>query len=185
MNKTLDQQFEMQDAQGRKADCRVRIFLPLPGGEMTNAVLLLGWSPSVPDFATGPWLEAIISGFREGLAGVQGEQDFLLIEHYAARHYCLGNMLVHFEEEIGLVLFKELTPSCNSEAANLRTGNRVPQTADNAPTLRQRQSVYWLPLCNGAVEDVVGESLDTALPERVGTVGYDPIYSVKERLVAA
>ena len=180
MNKTLDQQFELEDAQGRKADCRVRIFMPLPEGEMKSIVLLISWSPTVPDFATGPWLEAIISGFREGLAEVQKEQDFLLIEHYAARHYCLGNVLLNFEEEIGLVLFKELTPSCNSEAANLRTGNRVPK---GGPVVRKRRSVYWLPLCNGAVEDVVGEPLDTALPERVGTGGYDPIYSVKERLV--
>ena len=180
MNKTLDQQFELEDAQGRKADCRVRIFMPLPEGEMKSIVLLISWSPAVPDFATGPWLEAIITGFREGLADVQNEQDFLLIEHYAPRHYALGNVLVHFEEEIGLVLFKELTPSCNSEVANLRTGNQVPK---GGPTVRKRRSVYWLPLCNSAVEDVVGESLDTPLPKRVGTNGYDPIYSVKERLV--
>lgn len=175
MNKTLDQCFDLEDGKGRKADCRVRCFVPIPGEAMKEAVLLLTWLPAAPDFATGPWLEAIISGFREGLGDVRNELDFLLIEHYAPRHYQMGKTRMHFEEEIGLVLFKDLQPNCNSAAANLRAGKRKARIADNASAVRERRSVYWLPMCREAVEDVVGESLDAPIPEA--------LYSVKERRV--
>ena len=177
MNKTLDQFFDMEDEKGRKADCRVRCFIPILGEAMKEAVLLLTWLPAAPDFATGPWLEAIISGFREGLADVLAKLDFLLIEHYAASRYVQGGVELDFEEEIGLVLFKDLQPNCNSAAANLRAGKRKARIADNASAVRERRSVYWLPMCREAVEDVIGESLDAPIPEA--------IYSVKERQVAA
>ena len=177
MNKTLDQCFDLEDDKGRKADCRVRCFVPIPGEAMKEAVLLLTWLPAAPDFVTGPWLETIISGFREGLADVRTELDFLLIEHYAPSRYVQGGVELDFEEELGLVLFKDLTPSCNSAAANLRAGKRKACAADNASAVRERRSVYWLPMCPRAVEDVIGESLDAPIPEA--------LYSVKERPVAA
>ncbi len=177
MDKTLDQHFELEDGKGRKADCRVRCFLPQRSEAMNDAVLLLTWLPAAPDFATGPWLETIISGFRGGLDDVQSELDFLLIEHYAASHYRQNGMELEFEEEIGLVRFKNLTPSCNSAAANLRAGKRKARIADNASAVRERRSVYWLPMCREAVEDVIGESLDAPVSE--------PLYSVKEREVIA
>lgn len=177
MNKTLDQHFALEDGKGRTADCRVRCFVPIPGETMAEAVLLLTWLPTAPDFVTGPWLETIISGFREGLAGVREERDFLLIEHYGASRYQQNGLELDFEEELGLVLFKDLTPSCNSAAANLRAGKRKARIADNASAVRDRRSVYWLPLCREAVEDVVGESLDALAPE--------PLYSVKETEVIA
>lgn len=177
MNKTLDQCFALEDGKGRTADCRVRCFVPTQGEAMKEAVLLLTWLPSSPDFVTGPWLETIISGFREGLADVRAELDFLLIEHYAPSRYVQGGVELDFEEELGLVLFKDLTPSCNSAAANLRAGKRKNRTSDNATAVRDRRSVYWLPMCREAVEDVVGESLDASTPE--------PLYSVKAREVVA
>ena len=173
MKKTLDQCFALEDGKGRTADCRVRCFVPTKGEAMKEAVLLLTWLPSVPDFVTGPWLEVIISGFREGLADVRTELDFLLIEHYAPSRYVPGGVEIEFEEEIGLVLFKDLKPSCNSAAANLRAGKRKNRTSENATAVRDRRSVYWLPMCREAVEDVVGESLE-ALPPQA-------LYSVKER----
>ena len=184
MKKSLDQRFELEDDKGRKADCRVRVFLPQKE-EMNDAVVLLGWSPAIPDFATGPWMETILSGFREGLADVQSDLEFLLIEWYEARCYKLSSVIVDFEEEIGLVLFKDLTPSYNSAAANLRAGKRKPKATDNAPAVRQRRSVYWLPLCREAVEDVVGESLDAPVQESDELSDFDPVYSIKERLVTA
>ncbi|WP_309711161.1 hypothetical protein [Armatimonas sp.] len=185
MKKSMDQRFEMEDDKGRKADCRVRVFLPQAEEEMNDAVVLLGWSPAIPDFATGPWMETILSGFREGLADVQSDLEFLLIEWYEARCYKLSSVIVDFEEEIGLVLFKDLMPSCNSAAANLRAGKRKPKAADNAPVVRKRRSVYWLPLCREAVEDVVGESLDAPVLESDEPSDFDPVYSIKERLVTA
>ena len=177
MKKSLDQCFALEDGKGRTAECRVRCFVPTQGEAMKEAVLLLTWLPSAPDFVTGPWLETIISGFRGGLEDVQCELDFLLIEHYAASHYRQNGLELEFEEEIGLVLFKDLTPSCNSAAANLRAGKRKARIADNASAVRERRSVYWLPMCREAVEDVVGESLDAPTPEA--------LYSVKEREVVA
>lgn len=177
MNKTLDQCFALEDGNGRTADCRIRCFVPTRSEAMKEAVLLLTWLPSAPDFATGPWLETIISGFRKGLADVRTELDFLLIEHYAPSRYVQGGVELDFEEELGLVLFKDLTPSCNSAAANLRAGKRKARIADNASAVRERRSVYWLPMCREAVEDVVGESLDAPTPE--------PLYSVKESKVVA
>ena len=91
MKKSLDQHFELEDSKERKADCRVRVFLPMQGEKMSEAVVLVSWSPQVPDFPTGPWLESIVSGFRQGLGEVQCELDFLLIEHYAGRKYQMGN----------------------------------------------------------------------------------------------
>ncbi|WP_395145146.1 hypothetical protein [Armatimonas sp.] len=167
MKKTLDQRFELEDSEERKADCRVRVFVPVQGEEMNDAMVLVSWSPSAPDFATGPWLEKIISGFREGLAEVQTELDFLLIEHYAARRYQVGNAIMDFDEELGLILFKEATPNCNSPAANLRAGKRQAKAADNASAVRKRRSVYWTPLCREAVEDVVGENLNVSLAEEM------------------
>ena len=164
MKKSLDQRFELEDSKQRKADCRVRVFVPVPEEEMKEAVVLVSWSPQVPDFPTGPWLETIVSGFRGGLADVQSELDFLLIEHYTARHYQMGNILMNFDEELGLVLFKETIPNCNSPATNLRVGKRKPKAADNASAVRERRLLHWTPLCREAVEDVVGELLDTPVP---------------------
>ena len=185
MKKTLDQRFELEDSKERKADCRVRVFVPVPKGEMREAVVLVSWSPQVPDFPTGPWLETIVSGFRGGLADVQSELDFLLIEHYTARHYQMGNILMNFDEELGLVLFKETIPNCNSPATNLRVGKRKPKAADNASAVRERRLLHWTPLCREAVEDVVGELLDTPVPIETLTGPSEAIYFVKERLVTA
>ena len=185
MKKSLDQRFELEDSKERKADCRVRVFVPVQGEKMTEAVVLITWSPQVPDFPTGPWLETIVSGFRNGLADVQSELEFLLIEHYAARHYNLGNMVMNFDEELGLVLFNETIPSCNSPATNLRIGKRKPKVEDNAPAVRNRRLLHWTPLCREAVEDVVGEGLDTPAPTATMTAATEAIYSVKERLVVA
>ena len=186
MKKSLDQRFELEDSKQRKADCRVRVFVPVPEGEMKEAVVLVSWSPSEPGFATGPWLESIVVGFRNGLAYVQCELEFLLIEHYAGRKYQLGNMLMDFDEELGLVLFKETIPSCNSPATNLRVGKRKPKAADNAPTVRSRRLLHWTPLCREAVEDVVGEALDTPAPTTSSlTADTEAVYKVKERLVTA
>ncbi|WP_394793103.1 hypothetical protein [Armatimonas sp.] len=185
MNKTLDQRFELEDSKQRKADCRVRVFVPIPDGEMKEAVVLVSWSPQVPDFPTGPWLETIVTGFRGGLADVQSELDFLLIEHYAGRKYKLGSVLMDFDEELGLVLFKNTVPNCNSPATNLRTGRRKPKAVDNAPAVRKRRLLHWTPLCREAVEDVVGESLDTLAPSATFTNSSEIVYSVQERLVAA
>lgn len=185
MRKTLDQRFELEDSKERKADCRVRVFVPVQGEEMAEAVVLVSWAPQVPDFATGPWLESIVVGFRNGLADVQSELDFLLIEHYAGRKYQLGNMLMDFDEELGLILFKETVPNCNSPATNLRTGRRKPKAADNASAVRERRLLHWMPLCRGAVEDVVGEALDTPVPQVTKTGSSEVVYSVQERLVAA
>jgi hypothetical protein len=185
MKKTLDQRFELEDSKERKADCRVRVFVPVPDEQMSEAVVLVSWAPQVPDFPTGPWLETIVSSFRGGLADVQSELDFLLIEHYTGRKYQLGNILMDFDEELGLVLFKNTVPNCNSPATNLRTGRRKPKAADNAPAVRERRLLHWTPLCREAVEDVVGESLDTpALPETL-TDSSEIVYAVQERLVAA
>jgi hypothetical protein len=185
MKKTLDQSFELEDSKGRKADCRVRVFVPVPDEEMSEAVVLITWSPQVPDFPTGPWLEGIVTSFRKGLADVQSELEFLLIEHYTARSYQMGNMLMDFDEELGLVLFKETMPSCNSPASNLRVGKRKPKAANNAPAVRQRRTIHWMPLCREAVEDVVSESLDTPALPTILTDSFEIVYSVKERLVAA
>ena len=46
-------------------------------------------------------------------------------------------------------------------ATNLRTGRRKPKAVDNAPAVRERRMLHWTPLCREAVEDVVGEALDT------------------------
>ncbi len=183
MKKTLDQRFELEDSKERKADCRVRVFVPVQGEEMSEAVVLISWSPQVPDFPTGPWLETIVSGFRGGLADVQSELDFLLIEHYTARHYQMGNILMNFDEELGLVLFKNTIPNCNSPATNLRVGKRKPKAADNASAVRERRLLHWTPLCREAVEDVVGELLDTPVPPATLTASSEIIYSVQERLV--
>ena len=185
MKKSLDQRFELEDSKQRKADCRVRVFVPVPEEEMKEAVVLVSWSPQVPDFPTGPWLETIVSGFRGGLADVQSELDFLLIEHYTARHYQMGNILMNFDEELGLVLFKETVPNCNSPATNLRTGRRKPKATDNASAVRERRLLHWMPLCREAVEDVVGEGLDTPTPIATMTAATEAIYSVTERLVVA
>ena len=185
MRKTLDQRFELEDSKQRKADCRVRVFVPVQGEEMKEAVVLVSWSPSEPGFATGPWLESIVNGFRQGLGEVQCDLEFLLIEHYAARHYPMGNLLMNFDEELGLVLFKETIPNCNSPATNLRTGRRKPKATDNASAVRERRLLHWMPLCREAVEDVVGESLDTPAPSASLTADTEVIYSVQERLVAA
>ena len=109
---------------------------------------------------------------------MQSELDFLLIEHYAGRKYRLGNVLMNFDEELGLVLFKETIPNCNSPATNLRTGRRKPKAADNASAVRNRRLLHWTPLCREAVEDVVGEPLDTPVPVATMT-------ATKERLVTA
>lgn len=182
MRKTLDQRFELEDSKERKADCRVRVFVPIEGEEMSEAVVLVSWAPRVPDIPTGPWLETIVSGFRQGLSEVQSELEFLLIEHYTARHYQMGNVLMNFDEELGLVLFKNTIPNCNSPATNLRTGRRKPKAVDNAPAVRERRLLHWTPLCREAVEDVVGELIDT--PIQTATVIGSPevIYAVKERL---
>jgi hypothetical protein len=185
MKKTLDQRFELEDSKQRKADCRVRVFVPIPDEEMSEAVVLVSWAPQVPDFPTGPWLETIVTSFRGGLADVQSELDFLLIEHYIGRKYQLGNVLMDFDEELGLVLFKNTVPNCNSPATNLRVGKRKPKAADNAPAVRERRLLHWTPLCREAVEDVVGESLDTPAPSASLTNDTEAIYSVQERLVAA
>lgn len=185
MKKTLDQHFELEDSKQRKADCRVRVFVPVEGEEMSEAVVLVSWAPRVSDFPTGPWLETIVSGFRQGLSEVQSELEFLLIEHYTARHYHMGNVLMNFDEELGLVLFKETVPNCNSPATNLRTGRRKPKTEDNAPAVRNRRLLHWTPLCREAVEDVVGEGLDTQASSPSMTGSPDAIYSVKKRLVTA
>ena len=185
MKKTLDQRFELEDSKQRKADCRVRVFVPVPDEEMSDAVVLVSWAPQVPDFPTGPWLETIVTSFRGGLADVQSELDFLLIEHYAGRKYQLGNILMDFDEELGLVLFKNTVPNCNSPATNLRVGKRKPKAADNARAVRERRLLHWTPLCREAVEDVVGESLDTPAPSASLTGDTEAIYSVQERLVAA
>ena len=185
MKKSLDQRFELEDSKQRKADCRVRVFVPVQGEEMKEAVVLVSWSPSEPGFATGPWLESIVNGFRQGLGEVQCDLEFLLIEHYAARHYPMGNLLMNFDEELGLVLFKETIPNCNSPATNLRTGRRKPKATDNAPAVRNRRLLHWTPLCREAVEDVVGEGLDTPTPIATMTAATEAIYSVKERLVVA
>ncbi|WP_309707571.1 hypothetical protein [Armatimonas sp.] len=185
MKKSLDQRFELEDSKQRKADCRVRVFVPVPDEEMKEAVVLVSWAPQVPDFPTGPWLETIVSGFRGGLQDVQSELDFLLIEHYTARHYQMGNILMDFDEELGLVLFKETIPNCNSPATNLRVGKRKPKAADNAPAVRSRRLLHWTPLCREAVEDVVGESLETPAPSASLTADTEVIYSVQERLVTA
>ncbi len=185
MKKTLDQRFDLEDSKQRKADCRVRVFVPVQGEEMSEAVVLISWSPQVPDFPTGPWLETIVSGFRGGLADVQSELDFLLIEHYTARHYQMGNILMNFDEELGLVLFKNTIPNCNSPATNLRVGKRKPKAADNAPAVRERRLLHWTPLCREAVEDVVGELLDTPVPPATLTDNSEIVFSVQERLVAA
>ena len=185
MKKTLDQRFELEDSKERKADCRVRVFVPVQGEEMAEAVVLVSWAPQVPDFPTGPWLESIVTGFRGGLQDVQSELDFLLIEHYTGRKYQMGNVLMNFDEELGLVLFKETIPNCNSPATNLRTGRRKPKAADNAPAVRNRRLLHWTPLCREAVEDVVGESLDTPVPPATLTASSEIIYSVQERLVTA
>ena len=185
MKKTLDQRFELEDSKERKADCRVRVFVPVQGEEMSEAVVLVSWAPQVPDFPTGPWLETIVTSFRGGLQDVQSELDFLLIEHYTARHYQMGNLLMNFDEELGLVLFKETIPNCNSPATNLRVGKRKPKTADNAPAVRNRRLLHWTPLCREAVEDVVGELLDTPVPPATLTDSSEIIYSVQERMVAA
>ncbi|MBB6050750.1 hypothetical protein [Armatimonas rosea] len=184
MKKTLDQRFELEDSKQRKADCRVRVFVPVPDEEMSDAVVLVSWSPSEPDFPTGPWLETIVSGFRGGLADVQSELDFLLIEHYVGRKYQMGNVLMDFDEELGLVLFKNTVPNCNSPATNLRVGKRKPKAADNAPAVRERRLLHWTPLCREAVEDVVGESLDAPEPPAMLTDSSGVIYTVQERLVA-
>ncbi|WP_395143171.1 hypothetical protein, partial [Armatimonas sp.] len=185
VKKTLDQRFELEDSKERKADCRVRVFVPVADGEMKEAVVLVSWAPQVPDFPTGPWLETIVTSFRGGLADVQSELDFLLIEHYAGRKYKLGNILMDFDEELGLVLFKETVPNCNSPATNLRTGRRKPKAADNAPAVRERRLLHWTPLCREAVEDVVGEPLDTPVPSATLTASSEVVYSVQERLAAA
>ncbi|WP_309723174.1 hypothetical protein [Armatimonas sp.] len=185
MRKSLDQRFELEDSKQRKADCRVRVFVPVQGEQMAEAVVLVSWAPQVPDFPTGPWLETIVSGFRGGLANVQCELDFLLIEHYAGRKYQLGSILMDFDEELGLVLFKDTVPNCNSPATNLRTGRRKPKAADNASAVRQRRLLHWTPLCREAVEDVVGEPLDTPAPSASLTADTEVIYSIQERLVTA
>ena len=185
MKKILDQRFELEDSKERKADCRVRVFVPVPDEEMKEAVVLVSWSPQVPDFPTGPWLETIVTSFRGGLANVQSELDFLLIEHYAGRKYQMGSILMDFDEELGLILFKETIPNCNSPVTNLRTGRRKPKAADNASAVRERRLLHWMPLCREAVEDVVGESLDTPAPSASLTADTEVIYSVQERLVAA
>ena len=185
VKKSMDQCFELEDSKERKADCRVRVFVPIPGETMTEAVVLITWSPSEPNFATGPWLETIVSGFRNGLVEVNSELEFLLIEHYAARHYQLGKVMMNFDEELGLVLFKETISNCNSPATNLRIGKRKPKTADNAPAVRNRRLLHWTPLCREAVEDVVGEGLDTPTPIATMTATTEAIYSVRERLVTA
>ena len=185
MKKSLDQRFELEDSKQRKADCRVRVFVPVPEEQMSEAVVLVSWAPQVPDFATGPWLESIVSGFRQGLGEVQCDLDFLLIEHYAGRKYQMGSILMDFDEELGLVLFKETVPNCNSPATNLRTGRRKPKVEDNAPAVRNRRLLHWTPLCREAVEDVVGESLDTPAPSASLTSDTEAIYSVQERLVVA
>ena len=183
MKKSLDQRFELEDSKQRKADCRVRVFVPVPEEEMKEAVVLVSWSPSEPGFATGPWLESIVTSFRGGLQDVQSELDFLLIEHYTARHYQMGNILMNFDEELGLVLFKNTIPNCNSPATNLRVGKRKPKAADNASAVRERRLLHWTPLCREAVEDVVGELLDTPVPPATLTDSSEIIYSVQERLV--
>jgi hypothetical protein len=185
VKKSLDQRFELEDSKLRKADCRVRVFVPVQGEEMSEAVVLVSWAPQVPDFPTGPWLETIVTSFRSGLADVQSELDFLLIEHYTGRKYQMGNVLMDFDEELGLILFKETIPNCNSPATNLRTGRRKPKAADNAPAVRARRLLHWTPLCREAVEDVVGESLDTPVPMATLTGSSEAIYSVKERLMTA
>ncbi|WP_309715549.1 hypothetical protein [Armatimonas sp.] len=185
MKKTLDQRFELEDSKERKADCRVRVFIPVQGEEMNEAVVLISWSPQVPDFPTGPWLETIVTSFRSGLEDVRSALDFLLIEHYSGRKYQMGNILMDFDEELGLVLFKETVPNCNSPATNLRAGRRKPKTTDNAPAVRNRRLLHWTPLCRDAVEDVVGEALDTPAPIATMTGSSEAIYAVKERLVAA
>ncbi len=184
MKKTLDQRFELEDSKQRKADCRVRVFVPVPDEKISDTVVLVSWEPQVPDFPTGPWLETIVSGFRGGLTDVQCELDFLLIEHYTGRKYQLGNILLDFDEELGLVLFKNTIPSCNSPATNLRTGRRKPKAADNASAVRERHLLHWTPLCREAVEDVVGESLDAPVPPATLTDSSEVVYSVQERLVA-
>ncbi|MBB6053956.1 hypothetical protein [Armatimonas rosea] len=185
MKKTLDQRFELEDSKQRKADCRVRVFVPVPDEQMSEAVVLVSWAPQVPDFPTGPWLETIVTSFRGGLADVQSELDFLLIEHYAGRKYQMGSILMDFDEELGLVLFKNTVPNCNSPATNLRTGRRKPKAADNAPAVRERRLLHWTPLCREAVEDVVGESLDSPVPPEALTDSSEITYTVLERLVAA
>nr|WP_309697997.1 hypothetical protein [Armatimonas sp.] len=185
MRKTLDQRFELEDSKERKADCRVRVFVPVQGEEMSEAVVLVSWAPQVPDFPTGPWLETIVTSFRGGLEDVRSELEFLLIEHYTRRKYQMGNILMDFDEELGLILFKETIPNCNSPATNLRTGRRKPKAADNASAVRSRRLLHWTPLCREAVEDVVGESLDTPAPSASLTADTEVIYSVQERLVAA
>ena len=185
MKKSLDQRFELEDSKQRKADCRVRVFVPVPDEEMSEAVVLVSWAPQVPDFPTGPWLETIVTGFRDGLADVQSELDFLLIEHYSGRKYQMGNVLMDFDEELGLVLFKNTIPNCNSPATNLRTGRRKPKAADSAPAVRERRLLHWTPLCRAAVEDVVGEGLDTPIPTATVMGAPEVIYAVKERLVTA
>lgn len=183
MKKTLDQRFELEDSKERKADCRVRVFVPIEGEEISEAVVLVSWAPQVPDFPTGPWLETIVSSFRQGLSEVQSELEFLLIEHYTAKHYQMGNILMNFDEELGLVLFKETIPNCNSPATNLRVGKRKPKAADNAPAVRNRRLLHWTPLCREAVEDIVGEGLDAQTPVPSMTGSPDAICSVRERLV--
>ena len=185
MKKSLDQRFELEDSKQRKADCRVRVFVPVPNEKMKEAVVLISWAPQVPDFQTGPWLESIVVGFRNGLADVQSELEFLLIEHYAGRKYQMGNILMDFDEELGLVLFKNTIPNCNSPATNLRTGRRKPNAVDNASAVRERRLLHWMPLCREAVEDVVGESLDTPAQPTTLTDSSEVVYSVQERLVAA
>ena len=185
MKKTLDQRFELEDSKERKADCRVRVFVPVPDEEMSEAVVLISWAPQVPDFPTGPWLESIVVGFRNGLADVQSELEFLLIEHYTARHYQMGNILMDFDEELGLILFKETIPNCNSHATNLRVGKRKPKATDNTARVREQRLLHWMPLCREAVEDVVGESLDTPIAPATLTDSSEMIYSVKKELVAA
>ncbi|WP_394793839.1 hypothetical protein [Armatimonas sp.] len=185
MKKTLDQRFELEDSKERKADCRVRVFVPVPDEEMSEAVVLVSWAPQVPDFPTGPWLETILTGFRDGLADVQSELDFLLIEHYVGRKYQMGNILMDFDEELGLVLFKNTIPNCNSPATNLRTGRRKPKAADNAHAVRERRLLHWTPLCREAVEDVVGESLDAPVPPATLTDSSEILYSIQERGVTA
>jgi hypothetical protein len=185
VKKTLDQRFELEDSKQRKADCRVRVFVPTEGEEMSDAVVLVSWAPQVPGFPTGPWLETIVTSFRGGLADVQSELDFLLIEHYTGRKYQMGNVLMDFDEELGLVLFKNTVPNCNSPATNLRVGKRKPKAADNAPAVRERRLLHWTPLCREAVEDVVGESLDTPVPPATLTDSSEVVYTVQERLVVA
>lgn len=175
MRKSFDYTFDLEDSQKHRADCRVRIFIPASKKEASDPILLVSWATSSPEFATGPWLEHIIGGFRAGLADAKREIPYLLIEHYAAGRYQHGPFTVDYEEELGLVTFKDALPQCNSPAANLRAGKRTPQVTDNAPAVRERRSVYWLPICRDAVEDVVGESLDApALPNL--PEGFKPVF---------